>query len=145
MTNTGLYSIVLINLFVMALMDIKCGYVHVWLVLLGSMAAIMSRMLCHQDMGVSLAGAVLGVCTLILCKLTKQSIGYGDGLVVLFLGISLGWQMALTVLMLSLFMISVAGLSMMAVGKVKKKTKWPMIPWILVSFVIEMTMVSLSL
>lgn len=68
--------------------------------------------------------------------ITKGSLGMGDALVIGIIGLILGYKMALAVLLYALVLCGISGLVLMVFGKVSRKTKLPMIPFMLSVFLI---------
>lgn len=85
----------------------------------------------------SLIGFVgIGGIIALISVLTKGAIGIGDALVIGTIGLILGYKMALAVLLYSLVLSGLIGLELMAFGKVNRKTKLPMVPFMLCAFLI---------
>ena len=136
MSEQILYSLVLIVLLFSSIEDVRHGKISLYGVIFGSAAAVMIQLVYRHDFTASLIGALIGILMLITARMTRQAVGYGDGAVFLFIGVSLGWKKCMEILMMSLLLISIAGVFMIAAGRVTRKTKWPMLPWILISSVI---------
>lgn len=76
-------------------------------------------------------GLLPGLFLLILAKITKQAVGYGDGLVLLFIGGSLGFWECLSILFAGLFSVFLAAVfSALLLGR-KKDMEIPFIPFLL--------------
>ncbi len=80
-------------------MDAKKREIPLWLLVMMS-AAVGVYTLCswNMEMGYRLAGAGLGILFLVVSKVTREAIGYGDSWVILLLGIQLGIMQALQIL-----------------------------------------------
>ncbi|MCT4596425.1 MAG: A24 family peptidase [Vallitalea sp.] len=68
--------------------------------------------------------------------ITKGSIGMGDAYVIGVTGLLLGYKMAIAILLYSLVLSSILGIILMILGKVNRKTRLPMVPFILSAFII---------
>ncbi|GMQ64490.1 prepilin peptidase [Vallitalea maricola] len=85
----------------------------------------------------SLIGFVgIGGIIALISVLTKGAIGIGDALVIGTIGLILGYKMAIAVLLYSLVLSGLIGLGLMVFGKVTRKTKLPMVPFMLCAFLI---------
>lgn len=136
MSEYLLNVIVLAELFILSLIDVRHKYVNIPIVMFGCMSVIIVRVLYHLDFRDVFTGVIVGFLVLAAAKLTDQAIGYGDGIVLMFIGSALGFSKVLTIFIIGLFLVSVAGLFFIALGRANRKSQWPMIPWLLVSFVI---------
>lgn len=83
----------------------------------------------------SLAGAAVGVAFLGISKATGEAFGYGDSIVILILGISLGLWNLLALLMLSFLLAAGCSTVLLAVFHFQRKTKLPFIPFLVASYV----------
>lgn len=82
----------------------------------------------------SLIGALgIGGAMLLVARLSHESIGYGDGVLLLLLGLVLGWQMALTVLLIAFVISSFYGLILLTFRKKSRKDRIAFVPFIAVS------------
>ncbi len=75
--------------------------------------------------------ALPGLFLLVLAWLTKESIGYGDGISVILLGGMVGLRNCIWVLCISLLLLSLAGLVLLVIKRVDRKTKIPYLPFLL--------------
>ncbi len=100
------------------------------------MAGILYNKIYHYQ---SIASMVLGVCTgcifLIIGWITKEAIGYGDGLGVLVLGIMEGAKGILPVLFAAFCLSGVYGLWRMFVMKGTREDTIPFFPFLFIGFI----------
>ena len=90
----------------------------------------------YQSMWSVVGGLVVGIVLLGYALLSKGSVGIGDGVVFLCLGIFLGLSNNLRLLFFSLIVAAVAGGVYAIVTKKGIKAKIPFIPCILVAFIL---------
>lgn len=76
---------------------------------------------------------VPGVFLLFLAWVTKENIGYGDGISVLLLGGMAGLRNCIWVLCFSLILLSITGLVLLVIKRVNRKTKIPYLPFLFVA------------
>ena len=74
------------------------------------------------------AGAIPGGILLLVSVLTEESIGYGDGLVLLVLGVLCGVAKAVAVLGMALLLAAVLSMVLLALKRVGRKTELPFLP-----------------
>lgn len=85
----------------------------------------------------SLAGGILvGMYVLLFSVITKGAVGFGDGLVVLALGIWMGGEKILFVLMGAFFLVVLTGMIGIAAKKLNRKSELPFVPFLTVSYIV---------
>lgn len=72
---------------------------------------------------------------LLLAAASREKIGYGDGFIVIILGLLEGGALCFASLCLALLLVSVCSVVLLAVGKVTAGTEIPFIPFILAAHV----------
>jgi len=82
-----------------------------------------------------LAGVSIGIMLLGVAYLSHQKIGYGDGLVFAVSGLYLGFWENFSLLFISLVFCALAGMVLMAIGKIKKGQSLPFIPFVLCAYI----------
>lgn len=75
-------------------------------------------------------GFVPGALMLLGGKLSRESIGYGDGVVLCFLGVIYGARDTLEILMYGLLLAAVVSVVLLTVGKKNKKMTLPFVPFL---------------
>ena len=83
-----------------------------------------------------LGGIFIGIALLILAKVTKEKIGYGDGWVLMVSGIYLGVRGNMYLLLLSLFLASLVSICLLVFKKVNKKTELPFVSFVLPGYLL---------
>lgn len=82
-----------------------------------------------------ISGIGVGIFILICGYISRENIGYGDGLILVVTGILLGGYENLELLLISLFLSSIIGLFLLVIGK-NKKEGIPFIPFMFLAFLI---------
>ena len=95
------YCGAIIFLAMLSLEDIREKRISVNRVMIGALAAIIYQFMAGQASGIAIIGGLMpGIALLLLSVMTKESIGKGDGIVVMVLGLWIGgWMTFLTVCM----------------------------------------------
>lgn len=83
-----------------------------------------------------LGGILIGVILLLLAKLTREKIGYGDGWILVVTGVYLGFYGNMYLLLLSLFLASLVSIFLLAVKKANGKTELPFVSFMLPSYLL---------
>lgn len=79
-----------------------------------------------------LYGAAIGIIFFLISGVTKESIGYGDDLLILSLGIWSGGKMLADSLLLSFSMAGIGGIVMIMIKKKGKKSRMPFVPYLFI-------------
>jgi|GEM_PF-1477077 len=85
-----------------------------------------------------ISGAVPGAVFWLLSRVSRGSVGSGDAVMILFMGILCGFETVLTVSMTALFLTAAAGLASVAAGKGGKNMTLPFLPFLLAGYVIDL-------
>ena len=102
----------------------------------GCMAFLYQLMWGTEDIWEIAAGVGIGVCFLVVGWLTGEKIGYGDGIVIMVLGIYLGIWKLLEVLAGAFFLLAVAGMICLAGMRFSRKQTLPFCPFLTAGYVI---------
>ncbi len=81
-------------------------------------------------------GVLPGVGILVLSLMLKGSIGKGDGYLLCISGLALGLKQNLSILFYGLFLAGGTAAVLLGLGKVKRDTKLPFVPFLLGGFVL---------
>ena len=76
-------------------------------------------------------GLIPGLLFLFLAKASKEAVGYGDGIILLFIGISIGFWQCLGVLFTALLGIFLAAAMILILAGRKKNVRIPFLPVLL--------------
>lgn len=82
------------------------------------------------------AGILPGVILLGISWITKESLGYGDGLVQSVLGALLGWKKALEILLGAFFLAAIFSAAALAAHRLGRKSELPFLPFILGAYLV---------
>lgn len=90
--------------------------------------------------GIHLMGLMAGIVFCFISYLTKESIGYGDSLLLCVMGLYTGIWRLLEILMISWVLLAVAALGLLLIKNYSKKAALPYIPFLLVAYVCQLLM-----
>ncbi len=120
---------------VCAVIDIKKKELSLkWFVLLGFFALVGCVSGQGQEGVMTAAGILPGVLLLILARITEQSIGYGDGILLAELGLLTGIGKCTLILAAALAMAGVFSLGMIVIKKVDRRYKIPFVPFLTIAY-----------
>lgn len=135
MYKAVLYIIEGVVLSILAIEDISKQKVSLCIILSGFiLAAVFFAGGISGGVWSVLAGAGPGVSLLILGYVTRGSIGYGDGLTVIFLGMSLGFLKVSCVLLSALFLAVFYSGCMLILRKYNMKSRLPFLPFLTLAY-----------
>ena len=115
--------------------DIKKRTVSYWLAMIFGFAAIVIHFLTRESHMMWLSGVLPGIFLLMVAWLTHQSVGYGDGCVMLVIGLFLGASASISILMIALLVLCPISLVLLIWSKDRKKTL-PFVPFLLAAYMI---------
>ena len=128
----GLAAVVL---FACAMVDIKRKELSVKLFLVLGVVALFGCIYGWKDTGVMAAAGVLpGILLIVLARITEQSIGYGDGVLLAELGLLTGVGKCMLILAAALAMAGIFSLGIVVVKKVDRRYKIPFVPFLATAF-----------
>lgn len=113
------------------IVDIKLKRINVYLCLVAMLAVLAFRTLVIEEKDVVIiADLIPGVVMLFISFLSGEKIGYGDGIMLTYIGCVMGWKGALTALFVSLFASAVISVILLLLKKADRKTEIPFVPFI---------------
>lgn len=86
-----------------------------------------------------LGGALIGGFFMILAKITRESIGIGDGILLIATGINLGIYANILLIMTGFMLAFVWAIILLCFKNAKRKTMIPFVPFLLISYIIIFT------
>lgn len=112
-------------------LDIKTRKINVYICLAGILVSLIIRENVLRDDVMSILKDILpGAVMMVLSYITKEKIGKGDGVLIVFVGCVAGLGATLTMLFVSLLLSAVISLILLALKKVKKETEIPFAPFL---------------
>ncbi|MBR5658161.1 MAG: prepilin peptidase [Lachnospiraceae bacterium] len=127
--SVGMFLMLLIG----SIEDLKDRRINPYWLLLHACFAVGARFVFGEIMP-GLAGVSIGIILIGAAFVSRQKVGYGDGLVFVVCGLYLGFWENFSLLFLSLLLCALGGLFLMAIGKVRKGQALPFIPFVLGAF-----------
>ncbi|MBQ8518850.1 MAG: prepilin peptidase [Agathobacter sp.] len=118
-------------------MDFKWKEIPLWFSVLGGMIGIVICIVEERiilDVFFSCLPGVLSIC---FSWLTKETIGYGDGIVLLVMGIYLPLSQLISVGMLAFFIAGIVALLLLTVFRKKGNYRIPFIPFLGIAYGLE--------
>lgn len=128
-------------LLIFSLQDIRKREISGYLVIIYGLIGIIIGLFKIPVMELLLS-AVPGAFLLILGRITDEGIGYGDGLVILALGIWVGLYLSLVALIVGILLLGIVSLGYILMMKIKREkvflqTKMPFMPFLLSGLVVS--------
>lgn len=120
-----------IFMIICAVKDIKSKTIPVWMIVLfGIIAILYSGFWGNRGLLPTLYSLIPGAFLLTLSLCTRESIGYGDGLLMLPLGMLVGLSVCVRTVVWGMVMSGVCALILLVCRKAKGKTQIPFIPFL---------------
>ena len=126
----GIYMIVL------AVMDIKWKKLSL-AVLLSGFIIVVAGFLCGRDIHVILlaAGAGGGIVFLVISRVTEESFGYVDSILIVIMGGFLGFWNILSLLVMAFSMSALFSIFMLIKKKFHRKSAFPFVPFLTAAYI----------
>lgn len=126
-----------VYLCLLSVIDIWIKKVPVCLLAAGGIAAGVFRVY-QSDMPffITAAGAAAGAVFLVVSKVTEEGFGYGDSLLILVLGIYLGFWNLLGVLFGAFLLSALFAVLALSFHKFDRSTGYPFVPFLLISYIV---------
>ena len=126
----GLYLIVA------AFTDIKTKYLNHWFLLAGIIPAILLRVgVGNLSLPDTVGGLVLGAFFVAASWLSGGRLGKADGIILLYLGVALGFTGAATLAVIAFFMSALVMIVLMLMKKITMKGSIPFVPFLLAAYI----------
>lgn len=133
----GQVILIVITLSICGVFDIKYKMIPISVILLFGAVSILFFILIYRDVWINhLEGACVGILILVVSKVTKGSIGEGDALLLIFLGLLLGLREVGLILIIAVTLGAVWSGILIVFRKANRKTAFPFVPFLLTSYII---------
>lgn len=128
-------GILLVFLGINTISDIKSKKILVWSAwIFGAFGLVYGFVTKELTWSQALIALLLGVIFLVISKATKESMGYGDGIIVSIMGIYLSIQRIVGSLALALIFAALWSIILIVFFKKKKQEEFPFVPFVLLGF-----------
>ncbi len=129
------FILILVMLVWTGAQDIKRGEINIMIPLVITGVDLVLRLLFGRiDVPDVFEGAAIGVAVMVLSMLTRESIGMGDGIVLLCTGALSGFERNMELFFSALLLCGMCGLFLMLILRKSRKTKVPFVPFLLAAF-----------
>ena len=122
-------------LFLSSIKDIKSRQISMTLMMFGMVVLCMCIPF-REDLSMidGLLGTAVGFIMIGIGKLTRWKIGMGDGIVLIFSGIGVGFWDNIVILLYSLFIIFIFTVILLLMKKITLKTTLPFVPFLFLGY-----------
>ncbi|WP_050639130.1 MULTISPECIES: prepilin peptidase [Clostridia] len=128
-----------VYLCILSIIDIWTRRIPLWFLAAGGAAAAAARICQTGPLDFSaLAGAVTGAVFIVVSRVTREGFGYGDSLLILILGVYLGFWNLLGVLSGAFLFSALFAAALLLYKGFDRKAGYPFIPFLLVSYFLWM-------
>ena len=125
----------IIILGVICVFDIKRKKIPVYMLIVLAAAGIISNFTVGEfDIEKRIIAILPGMILLIVSMITKQQIGYGDGMIILIMGLYIDIDDILSIVLSSFLLSSIAAIILMTVFKKKKNFEMAFSPFLLIGY-----------
>ena len=125
----------IIILGVICVFDIKRKKIPIYMLIILAAAGIISNFTVGEfDIEKRIIAMLPGMILLIVSMITKQQIGYGDGMIILIMGLYIDIDDILSIVLSSFLLSSIAAIILMTVFKKKKNFEMAFSPFLLIGY-----------
>ena len=131
--------IVLLFLVWGAAWDLKCKHVpktYLYVFSVAAVAYLLSDFIYCKDLIEICSGMLPGCVGLLLAFITREQIGYGDGIVILLAGLFLSAKAVITIVFFAFIFVTILSILLLITHHAGRKSKIPLIPFLLVGQIV---------
>ena len=130
-----------ILLFILSVMDLRNKKVNIWAVMLFGIVCVTGLLLNHKiNIYSGICGFATGLFAVGFSLISKEQIGIGDGIIIAFMGLLLGFKNGLVIVCMASFFMAIVSLVLIVLKRVKGHTRLPFIPAIFASYCVCMVL-----
>lgn len=122
---------------IQSIYDIRYQKIPTWTIPVGTVCGIVAWIGISGGAGKQLIGIGIGVLALLFARISRQTLGFGDGLVLCNLGITLGFSSCLRVLFLGLCFGGIWAFVLIIRRKANRRSTLPFIPFLFLGYLGE--------
>ncbi|MBQ9700796.1 MAG: prepilin peptidase [Lachnospiraceae bacterium] len=140
MTNTFnliLHGSLLLYLIWSAIIDIRTRTISRKMALYFSIIITIAKLSLTPSASHILSSCLPGLCFLLIGILTKQALGYGDGIVVLIIGFALGLPDTIMIILIAFFSAAIISIILLIARK-NKRYSIPFVPFLLWGHILQL-------
>lgn len=120
----------------LSIMDIRWKKVRIEFLLAGIFPAAAGVLCAGKFSAILTAGGIaVGIIFLIISRITREAFGYGDSILIVIMGGMIGFWNILSILMAAFLMASGYSAFLLIVRKFSRKSSFPFIPFLTVSYI----------
>lgn len=137
MINFIMMLVIGIMLFVAGIIDIKSLMISSRYILVFSIVCVVALLTKQSpSLVTALSGTLVGMCALGISLISGEQLGRGDGLVLVAVGLVVGFRGCLVVVSIASIIMCLVAIAMLAFKKGNRKTRLPFIPAIFAGYTI---------
>lgn len=131
-------------LFVAGAMDLKSKTISrgiILVLMIFCFAGAFIKVFINKEVGIweIIGGVLIGLCAIGLSMVSREQIGRGDGLVIVAIGLMLGFRKCLFAVCMASIIMTLVSVIVLILRKGNKNTRLPFIPALFAGYVICMT------
>lgn len=124
---------------VVSVIDIKYKKIPMEILIAANIGALVYRLYQGENAVLAAGGAAAGAVFLIISRVTREGVGYGDSLGILGLGIYVGLWGLLEILAGAFFLLALCAVVVLAGKKMSRKCTLPFYPFLLAAYIMWIT------
>lgn len=129
---------------IQSIYDIRKKQIPLLVTLLGSLVGFILWIIAGNITWMRLSAFLPGMVCLLFAKISREAIGYGDGLILCMMGIYLEIDKLISLCLWAFLFAGLVALFLLVFGKKKGKQEIPFIPFLLIAFGVEVYFYAIS-
>ena len=113
----------------------KTKMLPVCLLVMGGLGVSISHIIQRENWWIYVMGILLGAAFLLVSKVTKEGLGYGDSILILLLGAFVGLWQVLLVLVIAFASAAIFSSVVLVLKKMSRKKQIPFVPFLLLGYI----------
>jgi len=115
--------------------DMKTKMLPVRLLVMGGIGVSISHIIQRENWWIYVMGILLGAIFLLVSKVTKEGLGYGDSILILLLGAFVGLWQVLLVLVIAFVSAAIFSSVVLVLKKMSRRKQIPFVPFLLLGYI----------
>ncbi len=117
--------------------DIRKKELPVLITIAGATVGVIFMLIKGEFYGEQLISMMPGIVCLVFAKISREAMGYGDGLLICMMGIYLNFDRIIAICMWAFILAGVVALFLLVFAGKKGKYEMPFVPFLFTAFILE--------
>lgn len=131
---------------ILAVIDMRFRKIPIWMLGAGVGGAVIYQIVWSElPVVLSVAGGATGIVFLLCSKVTREALGFGDGILILALGIYLGFWKVISLLTIAFTLAAGFAMVVLVFKKFHRKAIFPFVPFLCTGYFLVLGMEAMKI